>query len=321
MKFVNSLFYTTRKCNLSCSYCKIKDNNFKNELPLEEKIHAIRIMNKLSGFIILFGGEPMVLGNDLDKIVKVCKDENIPYAITSNSTLLTKERAKQLVATGLKNWSVSVDTLDRKGSHIEAKSNKGLKDLLMLKKMGVPDLHATITVTRKNLDEVVSIVEFLNKNGIWSEVTALHYSKGNYYDFASPKEEMKDMILDENDLPKVKEVMLKLKKMKIEGAMIHNETSFFDDFTKYYTNLNWRCKEISNLVVDADGRMRTCLHYNRGSRFTIFDLEDPKKLNEFIEEQKEEIKHCNGCFWDCRWQAEYWISKDIEKGVRTFQHQ
>jgi len=318
---INSLFYLTRKCNLNCIYCRVKDNFFPNELKMEKKMEALSIMKYDLGinFVILFGGEPLELGENLETLIVYCNSIGMEYAITSNSVMLTEEKAKRLTLIGLKNWSVSIDGSDCNSGAIKSKSSKGFKDLLMFKEMGVLDLHATLTLTKNNIDYVIPILEELNKHNIWMEITALHFSKGHYYDFASPREEMKSLVLTEEDIPKVQSLMEELKKKKQEGFKIHNEIEFFDEFTHYCLEQNWRCKTISNITIDADGKMRTCLHYNRKSDFTIFDLKNKVNFTKFLEEQEIEITHCRGCFWDCRWQAEYW-QNNPDEGKRIFQH-
>lgn len=323
MQIVTAIFYLTRKCNLNCSYCRVRDNSFPNELSIEDKLRVLDVLKKLNvGFVILFGGEPLMIGKDLNKIVRYCRDIDISYAITSNSVMLTKEWTKELVSDGLLNWSVSVDAIKDEGDSITLKSSKGIRDLLYLKELGVKDLHATLTLTRKNIDIVVDILEQLNAKGIWMEITALHYAKDENYYFASKKEEMEDLLLTEDDLPKLEKLMNMLKEKKRQGYLIHNEAEFFDEFKKYALNLNWRCKyPLSTIVIDADGNLKTCLHYDRNIvKYSIFDLLDEDKLKEFETLQKEEIKYCKGCFWDCRWQAEYWLDKDYRKGVEVFRH-
>src|SRR3990172_6318021 len=184
---VVSIFYLTRACNIDCSYCRIWDNHFPNELPLEKKLQAIRILwqHLQVGFFVVWGGEPMMLGDDLEEVVRYCKEIGARYAVCSNSILLTEERARRLVCAGLQNWSISLDYITKHlRDPIGAKSHKGLKDLHMLKAMGVPDLHATVTITKQNIDEVIPIVDYCQEHGFWVEITALHYQKNEHYFFA-----------------------------------------------------------------------------------------------------------------------------------------
>ena len=241
-KVVTALFYLTRACNIDCSYCRIWDNHFPDELTLEQKIHAIDILVHDVGaqFLILFGGEPMVLGDDLVTIVRHMATLSTPYAITSNSILLTKDKARALVDAGLQNWSVSADMLYPEGRKdpIAAKSMKGIRDLEMLKEMGVKDLHATMTITHQNIEHIIPLLHYLNERGIWLEVTALHWSKGEHYYFAPDKRGMEGMMLTEDDLVRIDEIMELLAYMKQGGALIHNEVDFLRSFARS-TQASW----------------------------------------------------------------------------------
>jgi len=205
---VNSTFFVTRKCNLNCSYCQVK-NKKMSELSISEKEDALLVMKKLGvGINILFGGEPLMLGSGLVELVEFMNNNNIPYAISSNSTKTLLDKFKQdLIDVGLKNWSVSLDTLkiDKNiNKDIRKKSNEALDALDWFKRNGVPDLHATITVTRKNIDEVKTIVSILSGMGIWSEVTPVHWSKGKLYDMFPVKNKVD--YLQESDRPKIEKM-------------------------------------------------------------------------------------------------------------------
>lgn len=319
---ISATFYLTRACNIDCSYCRIWDNHFPNELSLEQKKEAIRILweDVKAGFIILFGGEPLTLGDDLVEIVRYCGEIGVRYAITSNSLLLTPEMAQRLVAAGLQNWSISLDYI----THLErdpigAKSHKGLRDLAMLRHMGVGDLFATTTITHNNIKEILPIVEYCSENDYWVVVTPLHHQKSPDYFFASPQEAMPGMALTDDDIEELKPIMQKLIKMKQDGYLIHNDIEYLEDFTRYAKNLDWFCEGMSSMVVDADGKIKTCLHFNHIQGWTIFDLSVGIFRKEFF--NRYSGKHpCQGCFWDCRYQAEHWREVDPEQGRKVFQH-
>lgn len=310
-------YFLTRACDLNCQYCRIRDNKFPNELKISDKLEAIDKIWEVCDFIGLFGGEPLLI--DLETVVNHCYKNDIDYAVSSNSVSLTPNRAKKLVDAGLQNWSVSYDGSTLNKGHIREKSNKGLSDLLMFKKMGVPDLQVTITVTKRNIHAVPTITRMLVTQGIWVEITPLHWKMGRHYHFGSPKEAMQDLTFDESDIPMIKRVMQKCKQIKEEYGYVHNEPHYFDIFDEWVVDMNWRCNSISNLTVDADGSLRTCLHYNRGNgKYDIFNLKE--NMESFITQEMEEIKHCNGCFWDCRWQCQEILERRAKDPHYVFAH-
>jgi len=316
---LNSLFYITRKCSLNCRYCNTVDNNFPNELTLEKKLEVLTWIKQKLGvpFVQLFGGEPLMLGDGLVDVIKHCHDIDLGYAILSSSITLDKEFATKLVKNGLKNWSVTVDTLITRPNDISKKSNKGLRDLIMFRDMGVPDLHTTMVITKHNINEITELVDQLLEYGFWVDVTALHYKKGDFYDFSPDKKYLKSLLLDETDLPKIKQISEHCIRRYQEGKKIHNEPKYFEELSKYILHQDWYCEPMSTMAIDADGTVRTCLHFNdlKDKKINIFDIHNEEQYLHTIGEPK-----CKGCLWTCMWQTNYWDA-DNEQSRQAIQHE
>ena len=89
--------YITRRCNMTCSYCYLKEY-FDKDYPfkdpsIEELCHLIdKIAGKTYGLVIL-GGEPLVR-KDLVDLVKYAKEKEIPsIRISSNGTYIKRAKA------------------------------------------------------------------------------------------------------------------------------------------------------------------------------------------------------------------------------------
>lgn len=328
MNIINSTILITRKCNMRCSYCRVRKEKPKNELSTKQWLKVFDILKKLKvGFNVILGGEPTMLNDGLCKIVRYCNKNQIPYAVSTNSVVSRILRDK-LLNSRIKNWSISFDTVDTRDTVIDTdvfvKSSVGFQNLLYMKNAGVPDLHATITVTKKNLHEVPGMVSFLSKMGVWAEITAIHFSKGKGYDLFPKKEEIKELCFTKDDQKHINTIIEVLKRMKKdEKYMIHNDIEYFDAFKKYAIDLDWKCSKLFSLCIDSDGTMRTCLHYNgkHCKKFSIFDLEDEEKLKEFEKAWKKDRLTCKNCFWDCWVSAENQIKKvGTEEAKKAFQH-
>jgi len=326
MKIVNATIMLTRKCNLSCEYCNIFNNEYPNELSGKQWCKALNILKHLHcGFNILLGGEPS-LHPDIFEIINHCHGNQLPYAFCTNG-VFKGELKRQLKGIQLKNYSISYDgaganVTANSGSQI--KSNMGLGTAIEMKNSGVKDIHATITVTKKNLEGVPIMVEFLTSLGIWAEVTYIHWSKGKRYDYFPTKEEMKDLIItreQEDDVNKVMDLLIEMKKG--DRFLIHNDVDCLETLKKHIYELDWKCNSIASLCIEADGKMRTCLHYNgkHCKKFTIFDLKNKNKLAKFIKAHEKDREECEGCAWDCFISAEKQLEKlGHEKTISGFQH-
>lgn len=113
----------TDRCNFRCGYCMPKDvfgKNYKflkqNQLLTFEEIQ--RLVKIFSGFgvskIRLTGGEPL-LRRDIELLVDMLANlEGIgEVAMTTNASLLTRQRARLLKEAGLDRLNISLDALDK----------------------------------------------------------------------------------------------------------------------------------------------------------------------------------------------------------------
>ncbi|MFH1402819.1 MAG: radical SAM protein [Candidatus Altiarchaeota archaeon] len=91
--------YLTQKCDLSCSYCYLKDNEEGMEEP-----SISDVLDYVSGFkgstVILSGGEP-TLRDDLPEIIKVVRERGYMIVLATNGMRLSREYVEDLKSCGL----------------------------------------------------------------------------------------------------------------------------------------------------------------------------------------------------------------------------
>ena len=130
----------TDRCNFRCGYCMPRDvfgKGYKflrqNQLLSFEEIE--RLVRIFSGFGVtklrLTGGEPL-LRRDIEQLVTMLAAvEGIEdIAMTTNASLLTAARAKQLKEAGLKRINISLDALDKSIYQQINEVNTPLEDVL-----------------------------------------------------------------------------------------------------------------------------------------------------------------------------------------------
>lgn len=111
----------TFRCNLKCQMCplvhwqKTKSGSSEmpmraeNELTVEEIKKTIDELKRLgTKAILLTGGEPF-LRKDMREIMSYIKSKGLYCSILSNGTVITKEKAKDIVDSGVDVLSISVD--------------------------------------------------------------------------------------------------------------------------------------------------------------------------------------------------------------------
>jgi sulfatase maturation enzyme AslB (radical SAM superfamily) len=296
----------TRKCNLKCNYCRLVKNYFPSyvgkafeDLSLSQwKIITQNIFNLNKNlFPIFYGGEPMLAFQgkfrNFLSFVKFLNSFERPYAIHSNSTLLTDTKIGNLKKEEVKNWTVSIDSL-KDLKDIGRKTKSGFS---VLKKFGDDvEKYAILTVTRYNVNEVPEIVKKLSAEQIWVRITLLDWAKSEFYDFAEN---------DKNDIPHRRTILRlsrKLIEMKEKGYLIHNSFKWLNSLPENAFKPIFCSKPWDSLSIDSDGRLRLCLRI-RGSevpKYSVSDLFNSKIEKEIVKAFREDMKmFCSGCNWDC----------------------
>lgn len=308
----------TRRCNLSCSYCKFRDNTAK-ELS-EDKIHRIiDIFNKHlpDRFICILGGDVSVWkGKRLENFVEHLKNSH--YGLQTNGVLISSDYLRILEKAGLKNLSLSLDPASC-GDRFE-KEYAAERLVHIAKSVGIEDVHVTLTLDRRNYSDVLDVVELIDVCGAWAEITPYIAGTTKHYDFG--RYDM-DLAFTKKDLFGLKIIMERLKIMKRSGVRIHTTEEYLDKFAEnvcVMPKYKFRCSGMVNLVVDSDGSLRPCLHI-RGDKIrkiNILDFENVEKIhwNEIIQNQwfDDVQKQCRGCFWDCQAELNWIYNKNYKLG-------
>ena len=325
MKPLSLTILPTRKCNLSCSYCKIHNQNFPNELGWEQwVIHLKRLNEKIPsiGFTILLGGDITTWGDDLPKFTKAMTEAGLSFAFTTNGVLLDETFLKKLKETAATSVSVSLDTLKSRADSCENNKSLATMALLpMMNRLGFKDLHCTVTVDSTNLEEVPAIIRYLTSQKTYAEITPMLFGKSAAYDYTSSFEDLKDRLFTREDKDRIEKVMNEIIQMKREGYLIHNTDDFLLCWPAYGIRQQWKCKYPMGLVADADGSMRLCLQIkgNRVTKHNIGSLDFDKFLEDWKLDYKE---HCSGCYWNCSYESKYVYEKtgSIEMVEKYYSH-
>ena len=104
----------TLRCNLKCKHCG-SDCKVVAETPDMPAADFLRTIDSITPhvdphklMIIFSGGEPL-MRNDIEAVGAELYKREYPWGMVSNGMLLTEERLKRLLASGLKSVAVSLD--------------------------------------------------------------------------------------------------------------------------------------------------------------------------------------------------------------------
>ena len=162
----------TKRCNLDCVHCyahAVNPNYTDNtELTTEEGKTLIDNLSEFGSPVILFsGGEPL-LRTDLVELAKYAKEKGMRAVISTNGTLITKEKAKQLKEVGLSYVGISLDGMQQINDKFrgqEGAFNKAIQGLKNCQEEGIK-VGLRFTINKHNVNEIPAIFDFLERENI-----------------------------------------------------------------------------------------------------------------------------------------------------------
>jgi MoaA/NifB/PqqE/SkfB family radical SAM enzyme len=160
-------------CNLRCAMCNHWREERSTPLPAEKLQAVFKELASLGCLKIhLTGGEPFLRPDTLD-LVEAAVNLGLRVAMTSNATLLDKEKARRLARSGLNTLNISLDSPDRKthdqqrGMHGAWKlTSRAVEYLVRFRKKDKPLLRINTVVTRQNYLSLASLPDFAHSLGV-----------------------------------------------------------------------------------------------------------------------------------------------------------
>ncbi len=155
----------TRRCNLKCVHCYAQavDPDGQDEISTSQ---AKEIIDDLAAFgapVMLFsGGEPLVR-KDLVELASYATGKGMRAVISTNGTLITKEKARELKDVGLSYVGISLDGTEEthdKFRGVPGSYKKALQGVENCKAEGLK-VGLRFTINKRNWTEVPSVFQVL----------------------------------------------------------------------------------------------------------------------------------------------------------------
>lgn len=291
--------YLTRRCNLHCAKCRVIERQ-SDELPLEE---WKKIMDRMAqwgtAIVTVQGGEAMLREDIYDLLAYASKKFSVTFF--TNATLLNKEKIDRLIATGINNLGMSLDSLSAakeakmgRGSQATQKVIETMEYLQTLKKK--PKVTINSVAVKQNIDEIIELAKFVNKHDAYFSIAVLESTPGERWWFRNYAPELE---FKPEDYSKVERVFNELVKLKKQGHKISNDVEQLQNAIKYIKGeYKKRCYA---------GK----LYYSVNSDGTFMGCQDiapiPKRVDEMktikeawnYDSMVKDIKTCPGCYYGC----------------------
>lgn len=164
----------TNKCNFRCLHCFNRSGEnpvIKRELTDEEVLEFAHDIARLKLLNFCFcGGEPFLKFELMCKVAEILSASGSMVSFVSNGSLITEEKAKRLLASGVTRGQISLDG-DNPASYEKLRGVKGsfekaVNAVKILKKVVFKEVDVAFCPTAWNIDEVESTFLLCKELGV-----------------------------------------------------------------------------------------------------------------------------------------------------------
>ena len=160
----------TRRCNLKCVHCyaQSEDKDYDNELTREQSLSMIDDLAAFGVPVLLFsGGEPLIHPR-LVEYAEYAVKKGMRAVISTNGTLITKEKAETLKKIGLSYVGISIDGLEETHDKFRGVNNSYKKAMEAVKNCQAAGIKVGLrfTINKRNVDDIPGMFDILEKMDI-----------------------------------------------------------------------------------------------------------------------------------------------------------
>jgi len=161
----------TQRCNLKCVHCyahAVEPSSHKDPISTEQAKAIIDDLAQFGAPVMLFsGGEPLVR-EDLVELAKYATSKGMRAVISTNGTLITKAKAKELKEVGLSYVGISLDGAEAvhdKFRGVQGSYKQALKGVENCQAEGLK-VGLRFTINKRNASEVPHLFDLIEARDI-----------------------------------------------------------------------------------------------------------------------------------------------------------
>lgn len=297
-----------RPCQLACEYCEVRASSATSmanpikEVSFEEKKKIADKCKEFGVFPVIYGGET-TLSKDFENLLKYLQEIDLDYAVISNGLVDLFKLERWCSESGLKNWSVSIDTLnfDPNRTDIDPETVRKARAgyaTIQFTQAWVSDRVTCTTITKSNIQEIPSIVKEMSRLKVWTIFSLVNQGKPGFRYSANAPHLMPSQAEIENLVRELKAMRAKVDEDGNPLYMFHDPEAVWDMWVEHGVKADWHCSRFVKFTIDADGTLGCCVDW-KGKNFSKVKMVDVTREN-FSEIEKvflEDIWDCKGCAW------------------------
>ncbi len=325
-------FGITHRCDLTCKMCGIwRYGNKKEELSVEQIQEVAARMRRMGVVQVSIGGGEPFAYEELELAAKAFVDQGLNLRVLTNAVNVPKERFDRSLSYGVKNFSVSLDSLyparfdyicEQEGSWDSAVGNMVYLADKLRGQGGLQVINCV--VSNLNLEELPDMVRFAKEIGFaisFLPVELLNTSKDGVKNwearFIRHRPEMGMAAGPQEDVAgRIDRVYDSLVRLKAEGWPILNSTPYLNSSRTYLKTGRFPSEGCDAgalyFSISPNGQFTIC-HRTSHSYKHFLDpgFEEFFKSKEYEYARMMEAGSCEGCMRAC------WI--DTSSMFRTVQ--
>jgi MoaA/NifB/PqqE/SkfB family radical SAM enzyme len=302
-------FHLTHRCNYRCGMCGLRelaDEERELGIPQIETV-ARRLAALGARHAVITGGEPF-LRSDLPEVVAAFARRGFSVRIQTNGgPQVTRERLEACRKAGLRDLSVSIDTMDSDLQDTICGVRGAVGNALRTLDLAADILprgisQANIVASGFNFEELPALVRRIHAMGMYTYITPvmvgisesdagqdlLFRSEDTTFQFDGISADVRDGVIDE------------LVQLRRGGYRLTNSTRFLEDFRQYLATgkCDWTC-EAGTLCLDVypDGAVCVCKEKPPVGSILDDDFIDFYRSSGFRELAAAISESCPGCFY------------------------
>ena len=178
----------TLRCNLACRHCgsDCKATAGCKDMPIAD---FARVLDSVAAatdphkvMVNVTGGEPLVRA-DLEQCGRVIYEKGFPWGMVTNGMLLTPERYKSLLRSGLRSMTISLDGIGEDHDWMRGRKGcyaKAVEAIRMVAASGEVEFDVVTCVNSRNFDHLAEIRDLLIGLGLkeWRLFTVFPVGRG-----------------------------------------------------------------------------------------------------------------------------------------------
>ena len=261
----------TEKCFFRCKMCNMWKRTHENQPTLiqwKKFLDSFKKTIELPYKISICGGETLTYPH-LSSLIKYAKNLGFDISITTNAFLLNKKLADKLYKAGLREYVISLDSLDET-THDSIRGKKGsykkiMEAIEILSKYRETSINLISVIMSLNVKELVKLIDWTNNN---TNINSINFNaiteplcsnsgekwfKDSSYAYLWPESS------------KTKESIEKIIKLKEKENKIGNSIAQLRTFIDYYNQplkfvKDGKCHMGNSVSINSEGFIFLC-HY------------------------------------------------------------